>query len=93
MEVIAIVILVTLTLIIWKIIEVNDNVEQVNARLNNIDVVLVEYYKMLKELQPPKPVEIPTRLSEDVLKEIYSDEDIKEFKEWDTTLMDGLEDK
>ena len=93
MEAVAIVILVMLALVIWKIIEVNDNVEQVNARLNNIDVVLAAYYKMLKDLQPPKPVEIPTRLSEDVLKEIYSDEDIKEMKEWDTTLMDGLEDK
>lgn len=30
---------------------------------------------------------------ESKLKQIYSEEDMKEFREWDVTLMDGLEDE
>lgn len=82
-----------LAYICWNILAIKDGIECTNARINNINITLAEHSKMLKELQPKKPIEIPARLSEDILKEIYNDEDMKELKEWDATLMDGLEDK
>ena len=87
MEVIALLTLATLALLVWKTLEVNDKAEQINARLNNMDTVIAEYYKMLKNLQPKGEVEIPVRLDTEVLKEVipglYKDEE--KLKKWRDT--------
>ena len=70
MELILLISVLALSFLVWKIIEVSDGVSQINARLNNIDTVLAAYYKMLKELQPKEPVEIPARLDQETVKEM-----------------------
>lgn len=90
MEAILIISVLALGFLVWKIIEVSDGVSQINARLNNIDTVIAAYYKMLKELQPKAPVEIPARLDKETLKEVvpqlytsrpaWMDEDINTYK-------------
>jgi hypothetical protein len=57
-------------LLVWKAMAINEKIEHIDARLNNIDTVLAAYYKMLKELQPKPPVEIPARLDDETVKEM-----------------------
>ena len=70
MESILIISALALCFIVWKLVEVSDCIGHINARLNNQDVVLAEYYKMLKRLLPKSPVEIPVRLDDETVKEM-----------------------
>ena len=64
------VLIFVVALLVWKAMAINEKIEHIDARLNNIDTVLAAYYKMLKELQPKPPVEIPTRLDDETVKEM-----------------------
>jgi len=64
------VLIFVVALLVWKAMAINEKIEHIDARLNNIDTVLAAYYKMLKELQPKPPVEIPARLDDETVKEM-----------------------
>jgi hypothetical protein len=64
------VLIFVVALLVWKAMAINEKIEHVDARLNNIDTVLAAYYKMLKELQPKPPVEIPARLDDEIVREM-----------------------
>jgi hypothetical protein len=87
MEALAIITLATLALLVWKIMEVNEKAEQIDAKISNMDKLLVKYYEMLEELQPKGPVEIPTRLTVEQLKMIFKD---YPFPEPNRTLIKGV---
>jgi len=70
MEAVLILLLAGVALLVWKAMAINEKIEHIDARLSNQDVVLAEYYKMFKGLQPKEPVEIPARLDDEVVREM-----------------------
>lgn len=70
MEAVLILLLAGVALLIWKAMSINEKIEHIDARLSNQDIVLAEYYKMFKGLQPKGPVEIPARLDEEIVREM-----------------------
>jgi hypothetical protein len=70
MEAVLVLLLAGVTLLVWKAMVINEKIEHIDARLSNQDVVLAEYYKMFKGLQPKTPVEIPARLDDEIVREM-----------------------
>jgi hypothetical protein len=70
MEAVLVLLLAGVALLVWKAMAINEKIEHIDARLSNQDVVLAEYYKMFKGLQPKETVEIPARLDEEIVREM-----------------------
>ena len=81
MEAGLVIILGILAYICWNILAIKDGIEHTNARLNNINIELLEHRKMIDDLKPKGPIELPTRLDEDVLKKMIPELKIDEFNE------------
>lgn len=83
MEAVALISLVAVALLVWKVMHLSESVESLEM---SIRYEMKGIAKLLAELQPKGPVEIPARLDDQTLKEVvpqlynkirYAEEDTK----------------
>lgn len=81
MEAILTLTLFVTALLVWKVMAMNEHHEHLREDIKNINGQLEGVAKLLAELQPKGPIEIPVRLNPELVEELLATE---------ATVMDGL---